>query len=176
MSLRQFYKRSPAGIPHRYQSLLRKNFPSCTVNHCFVQQPRTWFALIFRIARRYHRSDGEDVGLRSRLVLVVETYRAVWAEVVSISRLRRMTAFDSVHSAPSDHFTFSLHDEVDLFCGFVVMREVRTSRARNPSRRDWSQRRRRRSRHASRSSGRPAICTTPRSGDPRQSVPSRRSD
>src|ERR1035437_847166 len=59
--------------------------------------------------------------------MVVEPYRAVRAEIVSISCLGREAALDSIHSASCDHLPLSTNDQIDLFCGFVVMRKICSS-------------------------------------------------
>src|ERR1035437_7902499 len=79
------------------------------------------------IAQWNPRSYREDVGVTSRLVMVVEPYRAVRAEIVSISCLGREAALDSIHSTSCDHLPLSTNDQIDLFCGFVMMRKICSS-------------------------------------------------
>ena len=84
-------------------------------------------SLIFLIAKGNGRSHSENVSFRSRLVLIVKTNGAVWAEVVSISRLGWESALDSVHPASCDHFSLSINDQIDFFGGLVMMGKVCSS-------------------------------------------------
>jgi len=70
----------------------------------------------------------QDVCFRSRFVLIVEANRAVGAEIIRIPRFRPKSAFDSVHSASCRHFAISVHDEIDLFGGFMVVGEISATR------------------------------------------------
>src|SRR6266700_1610673 len=80
--------------------------------------------LISFVAHRDSRPNSEDVGLRSRLVLVVEPYRAVWPEIVGIPCLSRETPLESIHPAARDHFSLSANYQIDLFRGLVMMGKV----------------------------------------------------
>src|ERR1700756_5758383 len=84
--------------------------------------------LVFLIAERNLRSHSENVGFRTRLVLVVKTDGAVRAEVISVSSLGGKATFESIHSAACDHVSLSIHEQIDFFRSFVMMREVRSPR------------------------------------------------
>src|ERR1700752_2005385 len=85
--------------------------------------------LVFLIAERNLRSHSENVGFRTRLVLVVKTDGAVRAEVIRVSSLGGKAAFEAIHSAACDHFSLSIHDQIDFFRSLVMMREICSSRS-----------------------------------------------
>src|SRR2546423_13571896 len=70
------------------------------------------------------------MGLRSRLVLVVEAHGAIGAEVISVSRLGGITAFNSVQTTAGNHLTLTLDHKVDFFRSLVVMGGIRPSRSK----------------------------------------------
>src|SRR5436305_1129951 len=75
--------------------------------------------LVCILGRRNPRPHREDVRLGSRLVLVVEAHRTVRAKVISVTRFGRITAFNAVHSAASDHLALTFENEIDFFFAIV---------------------------------------------------------
>src|SRR5579862_6051829 len=71
---------------------------------------RAFLCLILLVRQPDARAYRQNVRLRSWLVLVVKTDRAIRPKVVGVTRLGRMPSFDSVGSSASHHFTFSIDD------------------------------------------------------------------
>src|SRR5580692_6411199 len=66
------------------------------------------------------------MSIRTRLILVVEADRAIRTKIIGVSRFGRMQALNSVHSPTSGHLSLSIQDEINFFCGFVVVRKICT--------------------------------------------------
>src|SRR5438445_12898593 len=68
------------------------------------------------------------MGLGSGFVLVVEAHGAVGTEVINVSRLGRIKAFDTVHPTTGHHLPSPVENHIDFFCPSLMMRKIRVSR------------------------------------------------
>src|SRR5579864_2559734 len=97
-----------------------------TICSC-MRTAKTVALLIFILGQRDPRSHGQDVGLGSRFVLVVEPHGAVGPEVICVSGFGGIAAFDAVVSAPGRHFALAVEDKINFFRDFMMMRKVRAA-------------------------------------------------
>src|SRR4051812_35842907 len=85
---------------------------------------------IFIFRQRYLHAHGQDMRLRTRLILVVETHRAVLAKVVSVPRFCWMAALNAVHSAACYHLALSIKNHISLFRCLMMMRGICASQSK----------------------------------------------
>src|SRR5215470_8853427 len=84
--------------------------------------------LFFRLGYRHPRTYRQDMCLGSRFIRVIEPNRAIRAEVIGVARLGKMTALDAVHSPSRNHLTLAINHQIDFFCTFVMVGEIRAPR------------------------------------------------
>src|SRR5271169_4032981 len=66
----------------------------------------------------------KNMSLRTRRVLIVEADRTIGPKIISVSRLSRMQAFNSVHPTARGHLSRSIQHEINLFCHLVMVRKI----------------------------------------------------
>ena len=76
--------------------------------------------LLFILMQWNARSNGQNVGLGARFVLVVEAHRAVGTKVVGVSCLGGIAAFDPVRPAAGHDFALAVHERQGLHFGCSI--------------------------------------------------------